>query len=174
MWTGSKTTPAWLESVRQPTERKSEAFPASRWSCHGPTGSGGRYLQQQVHRTGRIYNRLAIDFAMCEFYHAQLDDNDVAIDIVRDSLNDCLYVGSKHRPVSFRHEARPGTHDVRGRSCVAVARYPDGGMPTSIQPETNSYEHQVNACWQPWLVGRRRMSSSTCTTIEHSTTMVSR
>ena len=39
---------------------------------------------------GSIYNRLAVDFSQVEFYHAKLDDNDVAIEIVRDSLNDCL------------------------------------------------------------------------------------
>lgn len=39
---------------------------------------------------GSIYNRLAVDVASIEFYHAKLDENDVAIDIVRDSLNDCL------------------------------------------------------------------------------------
>jgi hypothetical protein len=39
---------------------------------------------------GSIYNRLAVDFSQVEFYHAKLDDNDVAIEVVRDALNDCL------------------------------------------------------------------------------------
>lgn len=39
---------------------------------------------------GSIYNRLAVDFSQVEFYHAMLDENDVAIDVVRDNLNDCL------------------------------------------------------------------------------------
>ena len=39
---------------------------------------------------GSIYNRLAVDFSQVEFYHARLDENDVAISVVRDSLNDCL------------------------------------------------------------------------------------
>jgi hypothetical protein len=39
---------------------------------------------------GSIYNRLAVDFAQVEFYHAKLDDDDVAIEVVRDDLNDCL------------------------------------------------------------------------------------
>jgi hypothetical protein len=39
---------------------------------------------------GSIYNRLAVDFALIEFYHAKLDDNDVAVEIVRDGLNRCL------------------------------------------------------------------------------------
>lgn len=40
--------------------------------------------------TGRIYTRLAVDFAAVEFFHAMLNEDDVAIDVVRDSLNDCL------------------------------------------------------------------------------------
>lgn len=40
--------------------------------------------------TNRIYTRLAVDFAMVEFYHAKLNEEDVAIEVVRDSLNDCL------------------------------------------------------------------------------------
>lgn len=40
--------------------------------------------------TGRIYTRLAVDFAAVEFFHAMLDDDDVAVSVVRDSLNDCL------------------------------------------------------------------------------------
>lgn len=39
---------------------------------------------------GSIYNRLAVDFASVEFYHAMLDEEDVAIKVVKDSLNDCL------------------------------------------------------------------------------------
>src|SRR6478735_4175653 len=37
-----------------------------------------------------IYNRLAVDFALIEFYHAKLDENDVATEIVRDGLNRCF------------------------------------------------------------------------------------
>lgn len=37
-----------------------------------------------------IYTRLAVDFSQIEFYHAKLDENDVAIEVVRDNLNDCL------------------------------------------------------------------------------------
>jgi hypothetical protein len=43
---------------------------------------------------GSIYNRLAVDFALIEFYHAKLDDNDVAAEIVRDGLNRCLTLDS--------------------------------------------------------------------------------
>lgn len=39
---------------------------------------------------GSIYNRLAVDFSQVVFYHAMLDEDDVAIEVVRDSLNDCL------------------------------------------------------------------------------------
>lgn len=38
----------------------------------------------------QIYTRLAVDLAMVEFYHAKLDENDVATEVVRDALNDCL------------------------------------------------------------------------------------
>lgn len=43
---------------------------------------------------GSIYNRMAVDFALIEFYHAKLDDNDVATTIVRDGLNRCLTLDS--------------------------------------------------------------------------------
>lgn len=43
---------------------------------------------------GSIYNRLAVDFALLEFYHAKLDENDVATDIVRDGLNRCFTLDS--------------------------------------------------------------------------------
>ena len=39
---------------------------------------------------GSIYNRLAIDFAMVEFYHARLNEDGVPIDVIPSSLNDCL------------------------------------------------------------------------------------
>lgn len=39
---------------------------------------------------GSIYNRMAVDFALIEFFHAKLDDNDVATEIVRDGLNRCF------------------------------------------------------------------------------------
>lgn len=40
---------------------------------------------------GSIYNRLAVDVSQIQFYHAMLSpDEDVAIKVVRDSLNDCL------------------------------------------------------------------------------------
>lgn len=37
-----------------------------------------------------IYNRLAVDYASVEFIHAKLDDNDVAKEVVRDGLHECL------------------------------------------------------------------------------------
>lgn len=39
---------------------------------------------------GSIYNRMAVDFALIEFYHCMLDENDVAVSTVRDGLNRCL------------------------------------------------------------------------------------
>lgn len=43
---------------------------------------------------GSIYNRMAVDFALIEFYHAKLDDSDVAVEVVRDGLNRCLTLDS--------------------------------------------------------------------------------
>jgi hypothetical protein len=54
-----------------------------------PNRQSARYYSDKS-ILGSIYNRLAVDFAQVEFYHAKLDDQDVAIDVVRDSLNDCL------------------------------------------------------------------------------------
>lgn len=39
---------------------------------------------------GSIYTRLAVDVSQMVFYHSKLDENDVAISMVRDSLNECL------------------------------------------------------------------------------------
>lgn len=39
---------------------------------------------------GSIYTRLAIDFATVEFFHAELNEDDVAVKVVRDALNECL------------------------------------------------------------------------------------
>lgn len=54
-----------------------------------PNRSSPRYYNSKS-ITSRIYTRLAVDFAMVEFYHAMLNEEDVAVDVVRDSLNDCL------------------------------------------------------------------------------------
>lgn len=76
------------------------------WNLHddGPKHSaygGGQSMSPRASRSparyfndrsfvGSIYNRLAVDLSSIEFMHALLDENDVAIDIVRDPLNDCL------------------------------------------------------------------------------------
>ena len=39
---------------------------------------------------GSIYTRLAVDFAGTEFYHARLNKDGVPMDVIPDSLNDCL------------------------------------------------------------------------------------
>lgn len=55
-----------------------------------PTRGGNtRYFNDRSF-VGSIYNRLAVDFSMVEFYHAKLDDQGVAIDMVDDPFNDCL------------------------------------------------------------------------------------
>jgi hypothetical protein len=37
-----------------------------------------------------IYNRMAVDYASIEFYHAKLNEDGVAVEVVPDSLNNCL------------------------------------------------------------------------------------
>lgn len=68
----------------------------SGWS-HGPSMPHDRGIRQGSSyfsdRTtlASIYTRLAIDVAMVEFFHAKLDaDNDVPVEVIRDSLNERL------------------------------------------------------------------------------------
>jgi hypothetical protein len=37
---------------------------------------------------GSIYNRMALDLSSVEFFHCKLDENDVAVEIIRDGLHD--------------------------------------------------------------------------------------
>lgn len=53
------------------------------------TRSPARYFSDRSF-IGAIYNRLAVDFALIEFYHAKLDDNGTATEIVTDGLNRCF------------------------------------------------------------------------------------
>lgn len=56
-----------------------------------PNRSGGSYrTYSDKSIIGSIYNKMAVDFADIEFYHAMLDDDGVAIEVVEDSLNECL------------------------------------------------------------------------------------
>src|SRR3954468_8188936 len=52
-------------------------------------GSSVRYLNDKSIVTS-IYNRIGVDVSMVTFYHALIDENDVAYDVFRDSLNECL------------------------------------------------------------------------------------
>lgn len=69
--------------------RVSGGFPGGSMVMPRPNRQVARYYNTKS-ITGRIYTRLAVDFAMVEFYHARLNEEDVAIDVVRDNLNDCL------------------------------------------------------------------------------------
>ena len=51
--------------------------------------SPARYFNDRSF-VGSIYNRLAVDLSSVEFFHAKLDDNGVAVEVVQDPLNDCL------------------------------------------------------------------------------------
>lgn len=64
-------------------------FAAGPMTVTRPNRQPGRYYNDKS-ILGSIYNRLAVDFSQVEFYHAKLDEDDVAIEVVRDDLNDCL------------------------------------------------------------------------------------
>lgn len=51
--------------------------------------SGPHYLNDKS-IVGSIYTRLAVDFSQVEFYHARLNDDGVAVEIINDDLNDVL------------------------------------------------------------------------------------
>lgn len=57
------------------------------------SASPARYFADRSF-VGSIYNRMAVDFALIEFYHCKLDENDVAVETVRDGLNRCLTLDS--------------------------------------------------------------------------------
>lgn len=66
------------------------------WGHGAPTtmapptrGGQTRYFNDRSF-VGSIYNRMAVDFSMIEFYHAKLDKDGVATEVVTDPLNDCL------------------------------------------------------------------------------------
>lgn len=56
---------------------------------HRQARSPARYFNDRSF-IGSIYTRMAVDFSNVEFFHALLDDNDVAIEIVRDDLNEAI------------------------------------------------------------------------------------
>lgn len=70
-------------------EPKEPGFSAGPMSQSRPNRQNVRFYSDKS-IIGSIYNRLAVDFSQIEFYHAKLNEDDVAIEVVRDSLNDCL------------------------------------------------------------------------------------
>lgn len=69
--------------------RETAGYSAGPMTVTRPNRQSARYYSDKS-ILGSIYNRLAVDFAQVEFYHAKLDEDDVAIEVVRDNLNDCL------------------------------------------------------------------------------------
>lgn len=62
-------------------------------SPRGNRSSPGRFFADRSFISS-IYNRLAVDFALIEFFHAKLDENGVAVSIVNDGLNRCFTLDS--------------------------------------------------------------------------------
>lgn len=56
---------------------------------HRSNRSPARYFNDRSF-VGSIYTRLAVDVSSVEFMHCKLDENDVAVEIVRDDLHNCL------------------------------------------------------------------------------------
>lgn len=84
------------------------------WS-HGPSsgGNGGasnfyRQIFSDKSMIGSIYNRIALDVASVEFYHAELDkEQDIPIGVVRDTLNDRLTLEANidQSAFAFKHDS---------------------------------------------------------------------
>jgi hypothetical protein len=55
--------------------------------------SPARYFSDRSF-VGSIYNRLAVDFALIEFWHCKLNEDGVAVEIVADGLNRCFTLDS--------------------------------------------------------------------------------
>lgn len=67
-----------------------------------------------------IYNRMAIDFALIEFYHALIDENQVATEIVNDGLNRCFTLDSNIDQNAFAMKVDFAmTLFEQGTACVA-------------------------------------------------------
>lgn len=82
---------------------------------HGPSagGNGGasnfyRQIFSDKSMIGSIYNRIALDVAGVQFYHAMLDkDQDIPVEIVRDTLNERLTLEANvdQSSFAFMHDA---------------------------------------------------------------------
>lgn len=81
--------------------------------------SSARYFSDRSF-IGSIYNRLAVDFALIEFYHAKLDDNQVATEIVTDGLNRCFTLDSNIDQNAFAMKVDFAmTLFEQGTACIA-------------------------------------------------------
>lgn len=67
-----------------------------------------------------IYNRMAVDFALIEFYHAKLDENGIAVEIVKDGLNRCFTLDSNIDQNAFAMKVDFAmTLFEQGTACIA-------------------------------------------------------
>lgn len=86
---------------KDPPEVTPRSFgPAQAYSPRQARMGGGRYFNDKS-IIGSIYTRMAIDFALVDFYHCLVDDNDVVQSIFRDGLNDCLTLDSNVDQTAF-------------------------------------------------------------------------
>lgn len=74
----------------RPPDPGYSAGPSMPYNRNGRSGITARYFNDKS-MIGSIYTRLAVDFALVDFYHARLDkDQDVPIEVIRDALNERL------------------------------------------------------------------------------------
>lgn len=80
---------SWNAFVDGPKDLSPSYFGGGSMSSPRQQRSPYRYINDRS-IIGSIYNRLAVDVSSIEFFHCKLDENDVASEIVRDSLHDCI------------------------------------------------------------------------------------
>lgn len=84
---------------------------------------------------GTIYNRLALDLAMVEFYHCRLDENDVAKEVIYDSLNDRIALDPNidQSALAFKMDVAWTMFEVGHAAIVPIDADIDPAVSTSYQ-----------------------------------------
>lgn len=83
---------AW-NAFANPAEPGFSAGPSMAAAGGRSTRSPARYFNDRSIITS-IYTRIAVDVSSVQFFHARLDENDVATEVIRDNLHDCITVSS--------------------------------------------------------------------------------
>ena len=85
---------------KDPPKNTPHAFgPAQAYSPRQSRSAGRFFSDKSI--IGSIYTRMAIDFALVDFYHCIVDENGVVKSIFNDGLNDCLTLDSNVDQTAF-------------------------------------------------------------------------